>query len=1493
MKHVQTTLIRILLCIALGVSLAACSDEASDVDASAVNAGDAVAMPVDDADPMPDPDVVADPDPDTASPVLTIAAPVDGFETPAQTVRVRGSATDNVGVTRIMVGLVGQPATEVFNSASGVPSASFDQFVNLPEGSFTVTATAFDAAGNSASQTRTVRRTAVADEVVARIVRSGGVTAGEPTLFDGSGSTGDGTLRYDWDFGDGRTGGGARIGHIYTAADTYTVTLLVTDSAGNTDQVTETVQIDAGPVPVANNGRLRVSLVDMTDTPVAGGLVAIAGSDDVTPSNAEGIALLDGVTVGLPINVVVDATGFASQFVATRIPAGGEEAALNVRLLARAPAQTLQRAEAGGTVSGASGVAVTLPADALVDSDGNPVSGDIEVALTPLDVSDDTTLEAFPGGFAAIDVSGETGALLSLGLAEFDLRQDGQPLNLAPGATATLRVPIYVTELDDGTPVAAGVTIPLWSLDETTGDWVQEGTGTAVADAASPTGFAFEAEVSHFSWWNCDVFETTYELAIRARIDEQTVDPSVELNDVTVSAGATTGLDGPRSRAQTTITAAGLSLIFPDVDVVVRGFANAGTLVAEPVVIPAGTRPSEIVLIMRPQQAGATRVVPVDVPADETDAIDNFGDAIEFTFDAVQDQIYSVAVSSQADNGLAGTVRVALPESAVLDGDFDEFQAFRGDSIAAASGQGVITVVSTSENPGSFSLQVTAEDLPNAVLELGQPQTIELTPDNPTARFTVDTPVGAFVEYVARPQGAGVVSLRVLPGVEPVQAGQPGVRNRAAFEVRQAAQDQSVVELELTSSAADTIEIRAATVPVFDFDTEVTGTITRGDSRFWRLPPTESVQFASIGLAGSAQVRAEIQRLVDVQAIQAGNLTRNPFAYDTSSDYILRVSTGSADGDFTFAVANIEPAAPLVLSGSAVQAGAALETLGDIQFYQLDVPSGTGVDVRLRSEGAAPIGDGGDLVLFRTATPGDLDRQRSLTQVTPQFRSSNAPETTNIRSQFGLQLNREASETWLLAVHNQSFEGTGDYVLDVAVAVPAASHVVDDDGADCSDASTPSLLAANFAVNAGGTITLCSGRYEHLVEIRPQVDGLSLVADGEPLVVHLNGEPAITRNNVIGNLLLDGLSFESSTSQVLELGAGATARNLTVAGAPGANVGINVVGDDVTLDSITFSGLDRLVRVFGAEGFRLLNSVASNGQSRIEVQRCDDCEVTGNTIESQGSTATVMDVSGTVFAVSGNSITATNNSGLLLAVEAEQPATAGRFVISDNRFETTGSGINLEVEDVPAQIIFERNRVVQALASPRSALVVTAARPAGTGGVLVRNNSFDGVVGSAEAASNTAIQFNQTQAGLPFEFVNNSVRSGGVDPGGSGALLRIASPDSGSVGVRIFNNIFRGADGFTGDPTGVQTDPDITIDADYNLFHNFSTLYAGGTSAAGPNDTVGDPLFTDDSLAVDATSPAVDTGLTPMAGAPAIPDDDIDGNARPIGSGYDRGAHEQ
>lgn len=111
---------------------------------------------------------------------------------------------------------------------------------------FIVTLTVTDNLGAKNSVSQQIPVTAVNQPPIARFTFSPTApTTATPVNFDASSSSDpDGTIAaYTWDFGDGSTGAGAGVSHIFTTAATYVVTLTVTDNKGASNTVNRNVTI--------------------------------------------------------------------------------------------------------------------------------------------------------------------------------------------------------------------------------------------------------------------------------------------------------------------------------------------------------------------------------------------------------------------------------------------------------------------------------------------------------------------------------------------------------------------------------------------------------------------------------------------------------------------------------------------------------------------------------------------------------------------------------------------------------------------------------------------------------------------------------------------------------------------------------------------------------------------------------------------------------------------------------------------------------------------------------------------------------------------------------------------------------------------------------------------------------------------------------------------------------------------------------------------------
>lgn len=131
--------------------------------------------------------------------------------------------------------------------------------------------------------------------------------------FDGSASSDtEGTIvSYDWDFGDGVTASGVMVGHIYTSAGTYTVTLTVTDNGGLTGQDTAVATITDVPVDVVtitkatyDNGKTKLE-VEATSSEGGVAVLTVEGFGAMTYNAKKNVYRLRLTGVANPGSVTV------------------------------------------------------------------------------------------------------------------------------------------------------------------------------------------------------------------------------------------------------------------------------------------------------------------------------------------------------------------------------------------------------------------------------------------------------------------------------------------------------------------------------------------------------------------------------------------------------------------------------------------------------------------------------------------------------------------------------------------------------------------------------------------------------------------------------------------------------------------------------------------------------------------------------------------------------------------------------------------------------------------------------------------------------------------------------------------------------------------------------------------------------------------------------------------------------------------------------------
>jgi PKD repeat protein len=698
--------------------------------------------------------------------------------------------------------------------------------------------------------------------------------AGSPIVFDASASAdadGD-ALTYSWAFGNGLRGGGRNIAHVFDAAGNYTVRLTVDDGRGGSAFVERSVSVTPGPAAVGSVDTLAI-VRDATGTPLAGVTVGVVNGSASAATGADGRATL-ATARGAPVTLKFSRSGYADQFKRFTLPVAAESGYIEVTMLAREPAQTLADAAAGGTLTGKNGARITLPPASLVDANGNPVSGPVQIAMTPVDVAAEA--RAFPGRFEGVGPDGTEGLILSYGTVEFILTQNNVPVQLAPGKKAAIEIPVYTALNRDRTPVRVGDTYPLWSLNERTGTWVQEGTGTVVA-ASTPSDLALRGEVTHFSWWNHDIFDVPpYKPKPRCLVDtnydgipedltntgycSHEASPFWE-NQQAASSGQVRAQAEPRTQripawvaSTSTPVAGGVELPVPaDMDIVFQSYALNGSLYARTLVRGASGASQDIDIVLQPVQ-NASGTVPITLPWNQVYAMSHAGEVDRFSLAAQAGQSFTIVAGRSNSSILGGNVVVRNPAGAAVG------SAALGAGNAsitinnAVAGTYTIEVAATANAPGAYRLQaqpLSSNCASAAALVLPTDATHPMTP-NSALCFTLDLAADQVIDLDLPSRGSLSGSLQLRAPSDEVIARdtfQNGVARVPGLRLGVAQAGRYQVEIVNNSTASGTVRLRGSNLAAQQISLPQQVTVTdmgSGETRRFVLKrPSPAADFAA------------------------------------------------------------------------------------------------------------------------------------------------------------------------------------------------------------------------------------------------------------------------------------------------------------------------------------------------------------------------------------------------------------------------------------------------------------------------------------------------------------------------------------------------------------------------------------------------------------------------------------------------------------------------
>lgn len=309
---------------------------------------------------------------------------------------------------------------------------------------------------------------------------------------------------------------------IETPVDTPVIARAVLSVSGTVvDAATNT---PIGDVNITYAGKDIASLSELQHVSQAdSGLVAFSASKNTITVSVQ--AHKEGyVDTGVEVSTVDQNTsGFTIKMVKLNNPPAGIAVKSETIVATDNQAGTIQRAVVvkadvnNSSTSNGESTTVTIPVDTVVtDENNDTVEGLLEMVVSHYSASDESSTEAFPGGFAVSATTSTPGAttateedisFVTAGFTSIVIKNpDGVKVkNFSVPIEVKMQIREGVSNPETGKPILLGEKVPVWSYNEDIGKWAREQDDGTIVDLNTTDGFYdVVVQATHLSYWNLD-----------------------------------------------------------------------------------------------------------------------------------------------------------------------------------------------------------------------------------------------------------------------------------------------------------------------------------------------------------------------------------------------------------------------------------------------------------------------------------------------------------------------------------------------------------------------------------------------------------------------------------------------------------------------------------------------------------------------------------------------------------------------------------------------------------------------------------------------------------------------------------------------------------------------------------------------------------------------------------------------------------------------------